>query len=373
MRCLPDYEPGHFLDAELDAYTAELVADMRDSDPMPEDSAWPFDTIEVHPIIGQAQPAPRFALPTLRIGTVSVLGAHPGVGKSGVSVLRHLQAAMGYDITAPGASIDAGGVDPIPSLLITLEDDLADVVGRLQAAALYYDIPAKSPEWENLHLVTAEELNWPPLTESNIDNAMGALSAVIQRTGAKLVTIDPLNDLGVVEDNESFSWLLAGLIRVAREADCHIVLTHHFRKGAPGQPEEASMEQFRGGGVLLAKVRHAVTLSATDDGVIETIVKSNHGPRGATAWALAIMPALNGCDYPVLVRDARPADPLDVYSADQLTEALNAALALPEEQRRIGKQAKGLGLVRESRWRLHWGRNPSAQAGNAPAMPERSP
>ena len=307
-----------------------------------------------------ARPARQFAIPDLQIGKLSLLGAHPGAGKSAFQLLRHARITAGYDVSRMAiAGIVEGEPRPASSLYLCLEDERDELLGRLQALISHYGMDLQPEAWARFHVATSEDLRWPPLTAENWPQAEAALADAVAETGAELVTVDTLSDLGAGEDNEAFTWLANGLRRIAREQSAHICLLHHFRKGAPGLPDAAGNEQFRGGGVLVAKARYAVILTPGPDCVTETVTKNTHGVSGVRrGWRIVAADALNGEAQPVFERMEAPELPLEPWGMEAAQDALRRRSATCQPPNGAPAFAPVAADGRAWRWPKPWAKAP---------------
>lgn len=179
------------------------------------------------------------------------------------------------------------------------EDPMEELQRRVAAACIHYKIGADDmagrlyvDSGRDKEIVIAKETRGEmviafPLVE--------ALTAEIKARGIDVLIIDPFVASHAVNenDNSKIEGVVRQWMRVAEEGECSIELVHHVRKGN-GQ-NETTVEDGRGAGALLAKVRSARVLNgmskteAQDIGIdererfgffkVET-GKANLAPRG---------------------------------------------------------------------------------------------
>lgn len=145
------------------------------------------------------------------------------------------------------------------------EDPMEELQRRVAAACLHYKIGPDDiagrlyvDSGRDIEIVVAKESRGEmviafPLVE--------ALTAEIKARGIDVMIIDPFVASHAVNenDNSKIEGVVRQWMRVAEEGGCAIELVHHVRKGN-GQ-NETTVEDGRGAGALLAKVRSARVLN----------------------------------------------------------------------------------------------------------------
>lgn len=188
---------------------------------------------------------------------VSVLGAPGGTGKTAYAIGVGVAVATGIDL------LNEPVHQPGAVWLYNLEDPRDEILRRVQAALIAYEIPPEHlsgklflDSGRERPLVIAEKLSdgrvvAMPVVEQLIEE--------IKRRAVKLLIVDPFVKSHRLEENRNEQIDYAATLwgQVAEGAGCSILLVHHFRKGAT--PGEA--DAFRGASALVDASRAAVTLA----------------------------------------------------------------------------------------------------------------
>lgn len=188
---------------------------------------------------------------------ISAIGAPGGAGKTAYAFVIALAVAMGRGLLKEAVH-DPGGV-----WIYNLEDPRTELLRRLKAAAVRHGIKHQDiadKVWldsgRDRPLVIAKTMRdgdviaWPQVPD---------LIAEIKARGVRLLIIDPFVRSHRVEENhnDQIDFVAALWASVADQADCAVLLLHHFKKG--GTPGEAGA--FRGASALIDASRAAVTLT----------------------------------------------------------------------------------------------------------------
>lgn len=145
------------------------------------------------------------------------------------------------------------------------EDPLEELQRRVAATCLHYKIgPGDLGSRFYLDSGRDKEIVIAREDRGNITVAfplVKALTAEIVRRGIDVLIIDPFVASHAVSENDNtkIEAVVRQWMRVAEEGNCAIELVHHVRKGN-GQ-NETTVEDGRGAGALLAKVRSARVLN----------------------------------------------------------------------------------------------------------------
>ncbi|GLI99784.1 hypothetical protein Sbs19_36020 [Sphingobium sp. BS19] len=197
-------------------------------------------------------------------GTVACLIAPGGVGKSTLIAGTALAMASGDPLL--GKTVWDG---PKRVWLWNLEDDLDELSRSIQAAAIHHDIAASvlndklfvDSGMEGMALCTATETNGQfkllvPVYE--------ALSAELVRRGIDVLIVDPFVSSHEVEENANskIDKIAKAWGRVAKAANCVIILVHHTSKA--GSSEVTAMSA-RGAVALINAARTALVINRMDE------------------------------------------------------------------------------------------------------------
>lgn len=221
-----------------------------------------------------------------------------GLGKSSNAVVEALAMVTHRDL------MDEMPQKPLSVWYWNGEDPMEELQRRVAAACLHYGIQREDIEGRffvdsgrNTEIVIARE------DRGNIVIAfpmVEALTAEIRERKIDVLIIDPFVASHAVSENDNgkIEAVVRQWTRVADEAGCAIELIHHVRK-SNGQ-NETTVEDARGAGALLAKVRSARVLNgmtkteASEVGVEEKdrfsffrvdVGKANLAPRGVgSTW-----------------------------------------------------------------------------------------
>jgi hypothetical protein len=193
---------------------------------------------------------------------LTVLGAPGGVGKTAYATTIALAVCLA------NALLEEAVHDPGPVWYYNCEDPEDEVLRRVWAAAQLHGINPAALEGK-LYCDSGRDR---PLVIATRDIRGGVIAspivplvvAEIKRRGIKLLIVDPFVRTHRLEENrnEQIDAAAALWALVADEADCAILLLHHFAKG--GLAGEAAA--FRGASALIDASRAAITLAAmTED------------------------------------------------------------------------------------------------------------
>lgn len=189
---------------------------------------------------------------------LSVLGAPGGIGKTayamtvGVAVALDL-ALLGEAVHEPGAVWVYNLEDPQDELdrrVLAIAHQHEIEPARLQSC-LYVDNGRDKPLIVARRLETGEIIATPLVDE---------LIAELKRRDIRLLIVDPFVKSHRLEENrnEQIDFAAQQWSRVAEEADCAILLVHHFRKGLGANGDA---DAFRGASALIDAARAAVSLA----------------------------------------------------------------------------------------------------------------
>lgn len=182
-----------------------------------------------------------------------------GLGKSSNAVVEALAMVTGRDLMGEAPS------RPLRAWYWNGEDPMEELQRRIAGACIHYGITADAlgdrlfvDSGRDSEIVIAREDRGGlsvafPLVE--------ALIAEIRERQIDVLIIDPFVASHAVSENDNtkIEAVVRQWMRVAEEGGCAIELVHHVRKGN-GQ-NETTVEDARGAGALLAKVRSARVLN----------------------------------------------------------------------------------------------------------------
>ena len=231
-------------------------------------------------------------------GTVACVVAPGGVGKSTLLMSMALSLSSGRSFL--GKAIFG---DPKRVWLWNLEDDMDELSRSLQAAALHHGITYSDFEgrlfidsaMEGATLCTAVE------TKAGfelLEPIYEALTAELTRRKIDVLFVDPFVSSHAVEENHNtkIDQIAKAWGRVAKAANCCIVLVHHTSKAGSN---EVSAMSARGAVALINAARSTLVLNrmdskiAADHGISDDEIrryisvaddKHNRAPAEAADW-----------------------------------------------------------------------------------------
>jgi AAA domain len=211
--------------------------------------------------------------------TVTAVVAPGGVGKSSFVASMMLALASGREDILGKTSW--GG--PKTVWYWNLEDSLGELEMQLTAAALFHDVSAaecdsrifvdSGPEGAELCIALEGETGFQvavPVVE--------ALVAELLARKVDVLVIDPFVSSHSVNENDNgaIDAVAKTWARIAKRANCAIVLVHHSRKLGG---EKVSAESARGGSSLIASARVTLVLNRMDPREAETFGITDEGER----------------------------------------------------------------------------------------------
>ena len=202
--------------------------------------------------------------PYLPAGEVTVLEGDPGLGKSFLTL--ELAAAGSQGRPLPGQPAKHAAV--FNTILISGEDSAEHTIKpRLQKlGASHHRII--DPQWNGI--------DFEPFPALNTNEGLGRLRQIVNQTGARLVVIDALDNFAGVDLNrrEECRKVLTGLVHIAREQECAIIVVRHFNKNT-----ETRNPIYRGSGsIAITGAARSVIAVAPESGADDddTMVHLHH-------------------------------------------------------------------------------------------------
>lgn len=182
-----------------------------------------------------------------------------GLGKSSNAVVECLAMATGRDLMGEVPQ------RPLSVWYWNGEDPMEELQRRVAAACIHYKI-GHDDIHGRFYVDSGRDTEIVIARESRGDMTIAfplveALIAEVKERGIDCIVIDPFVASHSVSenDNSKIEAVVRQWMRVAEEGSCSIELVHHVRKGN-GQ-NETTVDDARGAGALLAKVRSARVLN----------------------------------------------------------------------------------------------------------------
>lgn len=182
-----------------------------------------------------------------------------GLGKSSNAVVECLAMATGRDLMGEAPQ------RPLSVWYWNGEDPMEELQRRVSAACIHYKIGQDDIQGR-FYVDSGRDTEIVIARESRGDMTIAfplveALIAEVKERGIDCIVIDPFVASHSVSenDNSKIEAVVRQWMRVAEEGSCSIELVHHVRKGN-GQ-NETTVDDARGAGALLAKVRSARVLN----------------------------------------------------------------------------------------------------------------
>ncbi|MCB1745186.1 MAG: AAA family ATPase, partial [Gammaproteobacteria bacterium] len=189
---------------------------------------------------------------------VSLTVAHPGAGKSTLTIAEALAMATGRMLLHDAVH------QPCKVWLWNGEDPIDELQRRIAGAALHHKIP---PEWiEGRLFVDSGRRNPMVIAHTTREGTTvakpveDALTATIRANEIDVVVIDPFVSAHSVSenDNNAIDLVAKTYARIADVTGCAIHLVHHSRKTGG---ESVDAEHSRGASALLGAARAARTMN----------------------------------------------------------------------------------------------------------------
>jgi hypothetical protein len=173
----------------------------------------------------------------LLFGSASVIGAIDGGGKGVITVGIILSMITGKPLL--GEHVWRTG----PVAIISYEDDEDEWHRRIAAACDYYGLDYTTVI-ANIRFIRKPNCRVSFLSRNSdgtVFSDVDAIITVLQNMGAVLLIVDPFNhahDLDDGNNNVMVARVAAEMTRVAQASGAAVLVLHHLRKGASGQPDD---------------------------------------------------------------------------------------------------------------------------------------
>ena len=192
---------------------------------------------------------------------LSATVAPGGLGKSSLVIVDALACVVGRDLIGDRPQ------RPLKVWLWNGEDPLEELQRRIAAACLHYQIGPDDLAGR-LFVDSGRDTEIVVVREDRdgfkiAEPVVSALVEQVRSKGIDVLVIDPFVACHAVNENDNtkIEAVVKQWMRVAEEGGCGIELVHHVRKPSGGA-SETTVDDARGAGALLAKVRSARVLNA---------------------------------------------------------------------------------------------------------------
>lgn len=223
--------------------------------------------ISVGDVFTNPSPAPLFAWEgLLPLGTVSLLSAHGGTGKSTMALMLVVAAVAGRDLF--GVAVQAG-----PAVFVSLEDGPRIVRHRLAHICRCWGINPRELEGR-LHIVDGTE--YPELftaetrAAGDTTRTFTELRDLLQKVGAGLVVVDNASDAfgGDEIQRRQVRAFMRSMVEIARETDAAVLLLAHVDKNTSRTRKSEGAEGYSGSTAWHNSARSRLFLSRAVDGTL---------------------------------------------------------------------------------------------------------
>ena len=265
---MPEGEPNNFDASDLamrdglDALAQLLEA--ATEPPRPESLLKPVSVFDV--LTNPSEPPQFVWVGYLPRGTVSLMGAHGGTGKSTIALMLGVCAALGRPLF---------GVDTVPckTLFVSLEDGQHIIRHRLAHVCLTWAIDPEQLR-DRLHIVdgtanpelfAAESRGAGEVTLSYLE-----LCKMVLAEGIGLVVVDNASDAfgGDEIQRRQVRAFMRALASVARLTDCAVMLLAHVDKNTSRNKSAQGGEGYSGSTAWHNSARSRLFMTRAEDGTL---------------------------------------------------------------------------------------------------------
>lgn len=289
---------------------------------------------------------------------LSVLGAPGGSGKTAYAMTIGVAVALNQAILLEQIH------EPGPVWIYNLEDPTDELLRRLYAILLEHQIDPQRLIGQ-LYLDSGRDR---PLVIATLSSSgaivaepvVDGLIAELQARKIKLFIVDPFVKSHRLEENrnEQIDFAAQQWSKVAEQADCAILLLHHFRKGGASGEADA----FRGASALIDAARAAVSIAVMNEKEAERLgideedrrfhfrvdnAKLNLAPPPTAAvWMKMSNVALPNGDQVQAVRRWEPPSPWNGIPMNVIVKILETIAAGPSEGEQFTLKTNGASKLR---------------------------
>jgi hypothetical protein len=197
-----------------------------------------LECIALEPVPKDQLPPRQWAYGTfLLFGTAGVIAAVDGGGKGALAVVMIIEIITGKSLL--GEHIWRTG----PVGIIAYEDDLVEWQRRIAAACAHYGIDYATVT-TNIRFIQRPggRVSFANTVNNMVTFPDGdEIIRVLRDMGAALLVIDPFNHAHGLDDgnnNVLIAKVAGEMTRIAQESNTAVLVLHHLRKGATGQPDD---------------------------------------------------------------------------------------------------------------------------------------
>lgn len=221
--------------------------------------------ISVGDVFTRPSPPPLFAWEgLLPLGTVSLLSAHGGTGKSTLALMLAVAAVTGRDLFGVA-------VRPGPAVFVSLEDGQGIVRHRLAHICRCWNVNPRDLE-SRLHIVDGTE--YPELFTAETRGAgettrtFSELRELLQKVAAGLVVVDNASDAfgGDEIQRRQVRAFMRSLVELARDTEEAVLLLAHVDKNTSRARKGEGGEGYSGSTAWHNSARSRLFLTRADDG-----------------------------------------------------------------------------------------------------------
>jgi RecA-family ATPase len=194
-------------------------------------------------------------------GYVSVLASAGGIGKTSMVQIEALSICTGKPLLGEAVK------EQCKVWLINLEDPEEEMVRRMAAAVMHYDIKPEEIAGQ-LFMDAGRDLKMMFAKQSSagieiMDEIVDYMIAKVKELGIGMIIIDPWVGANAINENDNVAMnaAVSAVRRVADETDCGVCLVHHIRKT---NGEDATVDSVRGAGSLIGAARAARIINRID-------------------------------------------------------------------------------------------------------------
>jgi replicative DNA helicase len=272
--------------AELDKLVSDRTPDHDTSD-LHDLMAASFEELDRPKSMGVKTGFPDLddVLGGLRPGTLTVMGARPGIGKS----LLCLQIAQ------------HAASNGIPAHVVSLEMSATDLMERFWASEATIELTTlrerrlSADDWRRMQVAAERAAEWPLRVTDSTSIGLTGIQSRVAGHGCGLLVVDYLQLVRPMDARlprqEQVAAISRGLKVLARQLQVAVLVASQVNRGSEGRTDKRpTLADLRESGAIEADADAVVLLhdDPEDPGCIELIVaKNRHGPKRSVnlAWS----------------------------------------------------------------------------------------